>query len=86
MVQISVELVQPDLFSVDLNPGTTLLLATDSLTRYLLQDEIALVLINSPFEVTCPNLIQLAKERGGQDNITPDKNISHIIVSLEPKG
>lgn len=62
--------VQPDFFSVDLHPGTTLLLATDGLTRYLLQDEIALVLINSPFETTCSNLIQLAKDRGGQDNIT----------------
>lgn len=62
--------VQPDFFSVDLHPGTTLLLATDGLTRYLLQDEIALVLINSPFQATCSNLIQLAKERGGQDNIT----------------
>ncbi len=62
--------VQPDFFSVELHPRTTLLLATDGLTRYLLQDEIALVLINSPFESICPNLIQLAKERGGQDNIT----------------
>jgi protein phosphatase len=62
--------VQPDFFSVDLRPGTTLLLATDGLTRYLLQDEIALVLINSPFESICSNLIQLAKERGGRDNIT----------------
>jgi protein phosphatase len=62
--------VQPDFFSVDLHPGTTVLLATDGLTRYLLQDEIALVLINSPFESICPNLIRLAKERGGQDNIT----------------
>jgi protein phosphatase len=62
--------VQPDFFSVDLHPATTLLLATDGLTRYLLQDEIALVVINSPFEATCSNLIQLAKERGGHDNIT----------------
>jgi serine/threonine protein phosphatase PrpC len=62
--------VQPDFFSIDLHPSTVLLLATDGLTRYLLQDEIALVLINSPFEATCSNLIQLAKERGGRDNIT----------------
>ena len=62
--------VEPDFFSVDLHPGTTLLLATDGLTRYLLQDEIALVLINSPFEAACSSLIQLAKERGGHDNIT----------------
>jgi protein phosphatase len=62
--------VQPDFFSVELHPGTTLLLATDGLTRYLLQDEIALVLIRAPFESICANLIQMAKERGGQDNIT----------------
>jgi len=62
--------VQPDFFSIDLHPGTKVLLATDGLSRYLLQDEIALVLINSPFESICPNLIQLAKERGGRDNIT----------------
>jgi serine/threonine protein phosphatase PrpC len=29
-----------------------------------------MVLINSPFEATCSTLIQLAKDRGGQDNIT----------------
>lgn len=64
------EAVQPDFFSVDVHLGTTVLLATDGLTRYLLQDEIALVLINSSFDSACANLIELAKHRGGQDNIT----------------
>ena len=62
--------VQPDFFSVDLRPGALLLLATDGLTRYLLQDEIVVMLTGSPFEDACTNLIGLAKERGGQDNIT----------------
>jgi protein phosphatase len=62
--------VQPDFFSVDLRPGTVLLLTTDGLTRYLLQEEIVMVLNNSTFETGCANLIQLAKQRGGQDNIT----------------
>lgn len=62
--------VQPDFFSVDLKPGTTLLLATDGLTRYLLQDEIVMVLNHSPFDSACLNLIQIARERGGVDNIT----------------
>jgi serine/threonine protein phosphatase PrpC len=62
--------VQPDFFSVDLRPGTLLLLSTDGLTRYLLQEEIGMVLANSPFESVAANLIQLAKDRGGQDNIT----------------
>jgi len=62
--------VQPDFFSVDLKPGTAVLLATDGLTRYLLAEEIAANLSASPFESSCAKLIDLAKQRGGQDNIT----------------
>jgi protein phosphatase len=62
--------VQPDFFSVDLKPGTAILLATDGLTRYLQPDEIASVLHASPFESACTNLIDLAKQRGGHDNIS----------------
>jgi protein phosphatase len=62
--------VQPDFFSVDLKPGTAVLLATDGLTRYLLPDEIAAILNASSFDSSCANLIDLAKQRGGQDNIT----------------
>ena len=62
--------VQPDFFSIDLKPGTAVLLATDGLTRYLLPEEIASVLSASAFESACANLIDVAKQRGGQDNIT----------------
>jgi serine/threonine protein phosphatase PrpC len=62
--------VQPDFFSVDLRQGTAVLLATDGLTRYLLVDEIAAILNASPFDSSCASLIDLAKQRGGQDNIT----------------
>jgi len=62
--------VQPDFFSIDLKPGTAVLLATDGLTRYLLAEEIATVLSASTFETACANLIDVAKQRGGQDNIT----------------
>jgi protein phosphatase len=62
--------VQPDFFSVDLKPGTAVLLVTDGLTRYFAQEEIASVLASSTFESACFNLIDLAKRRGGQDNIT----------------
>lgn len=62
--------VQPDFFSVDLKPGTAVLLATDGLTRYFLPDEIAAILSAAPFESACASLVDLAKERGGQDNIT----------------
>lgn len=62
--------VQPDFFSIDLKPGTAVLLATDGLTRYLQPDEIASILDASPFESACTNLIETAKQRGGQDNIS----------------
>jgi protein phosphatase len=62
--------VQPDFFSVDLKPNTAVLLATDGLTRYLLPDEIASIFSASPFESVCANLIEVAKQRGGQDNVT----------------
>jgi len=62
--------VQPDFFSIDLKPGTAVLLATDGLTRYVEADEIASILHSSPFESACANLIGTAKQRGGQDNIS----------------
>jgi protein phosphatase len=77
-VGVSVD-VQPDFFSVDLKPGTGVLLATDGLTRYLTQEEIAAVLAASPFEAACANLIDVAKQRGGQDNITCILLLAHPV-------
>ena len=62
--------VEPDLFSVELRPGTLVLLATDGLTRYVNAQELAAVLAGTPFETTCAELIGIAKRRGGKDNIT----------------
>ena len=62
--------VQPDFYSVDLRPGTGVLLATDGLTRYFAEDGIASILAASTFETACSNLIHMAKQRGGVDNIT----------------
>lgn len=62
--------VQPDFFSVDLAPGTGILLATDGLTRYVAQEEITAILFAATFETACASLIQIAKDRGGQDNIS----------------
>jgi len=62
--------VQPDFYSVDLKPGIGVLLATDGLTRYFVEDEIAAILAASTFDTACANLIHMAKQRGGQDNVT----------------
>lgn len=62
--------VQPDFYSVDLQHGADVLLTTDGLTRHLQPQEIVTILEESPFESACANLIDLAKQRGGHDNIT----------------
>ena len=62
--------IEPDFYSVDLEPGTTVLITTDGLTRYMMQDEIAAVIGNSTIQTACFNLIGVAKQRGGIDNIT----------------
>jgi len=62
--------VDPDFFSVELEHGVAVLVASDGLTRYLLQDEIVSVTAASSFDTVCANLIGIAKERGGVDNIT----------------
>jgi serine/threonine protein phosphatase PrpC len=62
--------VEPDFFSVDLEPGAVILLATDGLTRDVSPEEIAAIVSASPFESACAQLIELAKQRGGKDNIT----------------
>jgi len=62
--------VEADFFSVELKPGMGLLLASDGLTRYLKPDEISTLVQASTFETACSNLIDIAKQRGGHDNIT----------------
>lgn len=63
--------VEPDLFSLEPANGDTLLLASDGLTRYASGDEIAaLISASETLEAACTNLIAIAKERGGVDNIT----------------
>jgi protein phosphatase len=65
--------VTPDLFTLTLCPGDTLLLTSDGLTRNVTPDEIATVLndsANLPAEAATEALIQLANARGGADNTT----------------
>jgi protein phosphatase len=62
--------VEPDIFTVDLHPGAAVLLATDGLTRHVQAREIAAIFAAVEPALVCAGLIQLAKERGGHDNIT----------------
>lgn len=67
--------VQPDMFAAAVTVGDIVLLASDGLTRYLEPEEIASMIGsmidsgNSP-QIMCRALIDIAKRRGGADNIT----------------
>jgi serine/threonine protein phosphatase PrpC len=65
--------VTPDLFESTLRPGTSLLLTSDGLTRHVTLDELSQIISDTaslPTEAACERMIELAKERGGSDNIT----------------
>lgn len=59
-----------DLFEVDLEPGDLLLLCSDGLTRHVSDAEIARILARELPGAAVETLVQLARERGGEDNIT----------------
>ncbi len=63
--------VEPDLFAADLRADDVVLLASDGLTRYATDEEIrALLSSGKAPSILCQALIDLAKARGGADNIT----------------
>jgi serine/threonine protein phosphatase PrpC len=63
--------VKADIVRVALEPGDRLLLCTDGLTDMLTNAEIAAALAEHPQpEAACRQLVALANERGGRDNIT----------------
>ena len=63
--------VEPDLFAARLQAEDMLLLASDGLTRYATPDEIARATApGTELSTACQSLIDLAKQRGGADNIT----------------
>jgi protein phosphatase len=65
------ETVAPDLQRVTVVPGDTLLLSSDGLTGCLSGEQILAIVASSPdLQQTCDNLVQAAKDAGGEDNIT----------------
>jgi serine/threonine protein phosphatase PrpC len=67
----SEEAVEADVEDLVAVPGDLLLMASDGLTRHV-QDEEILKIVQEPgdLEQRCSGLVQLAKDRGGDDNIT----------------
>jgi len=59
-----------DLFEVPLDPGDIIFMCSDGLTRHLSDAEISEIIREEPLETAASSLIQLANQRGGQDNIS----------------
>jgi protein phosphatase len=65
------EKMDPDVRVLSLEEGDIVLLCTDGLTSMLEDDEIGQVLASEPdVQRVCDSLINMANQRGGQDNIT----------------
>ena len=62
--------VQPDVFVEDLRPGDRLVLCSDGLTRHVEPDEIARLAVAADPGAAANALVDLALERGGEDNVT----------------
>ena len=63
--------VEPDFFTSEALPGDLILLASDGLTRYAqIEDLLAIAQPSAELSDICRDLIDLAKQRGGVDNIT----------------
>jgi PPM family protein phosphatase len=62
--------VQPDVFLEALRPGDRLLLCSDGLTRHVPDNEIASTVRRGDLDRAATALVDLAKSRGGEDNIT----------------
>lgn len=59
-----------DLYERALQPGDLLLLCSDGLIRHVADNEIAAVLGNEEPEDAASDLVRLARQRGGEDNIS----------------
>lgn len=67
----SEETVDPDVEDLVVVPGDILLMNSDGLTKYVRDEEILKFVTAAPsLEQACEALIQAAKDRGGDDNIT----------------
>ena len=62
--------LQIDYYEVNLAPGELLILCSDGLTRHVSDAEIASIVESEPPAKATEKLIELANERGGEDNIS----------------
>jgi serine/threonine protein phosphatase PrpC len=81
------ETVQVDLFSRQLSPDDILILCSDGLTRLVTNSELADIARAYPPAEAAQQLVALANERGGDDNISVSlTHISHVQIQANIPG
>lgn len=84
--------VRSEIQKIQLNPGDLVLLCSDGLNRHVSDEDISSLLgkYREP-DLACQKLIDLANQRGGQDNVTvlvakilePDKNETAVVATTD---
>ena len=72
------EMLEPDMFTLKLRPGTHLLLCTDGLVNEIDNREIGRVVLKYSPQEACEQLIKAANARGSSDNLT--------VIIIKTKG
>lgn len=72
--------VNVDLTYHEVRRGDSVVLCSDGLTRLVKRDEIAAIIVQTDLVNACAELIRIANERGGPDNITV------VIAQLDGEG
>ena len=83
------ETVKPDICELQVFKGDTLVISSDGLSDKVSPEEILDVVNNEEPDKACRHLVDLANERGGEDNITVViLNIKNLIsqTAIEKKG
>jgi protein phosphatase len=64
------DVIEPDIFTIRLQPGDKLVLCTDGLTKLVKDFEIEDMITTRPAEQAADGLVRLANERNSDDNVT----------------
>lgn len=62
--------IEPDIYHIAWQEDETLLLCSDGLSNKVSDEEMHEIVMNTPDEEVSEKLVQLANDRGGEDNIT----------------
>jgi len=75
------EEVEADVQKIEVHMGDKILLCSDGLSNQVDDDEMEKIVVQNPIKESCQQLVKLANDKGGEDNVT-------VLLSevLDPSG